>query len=291
MKDSAVTSFEVPRSSCWEWPQKVSLEAPLIAVVWLAALAKVHGLVLMPEIYLGLGLMVWGIYLVERIMDARRWDVAVPWTARHAFCVRHRKFLIWLGLPILAGIVVWLALYRMPVWLFEHCRMIGSLVVAYMGWQLWRSGRGGDSESELPKSIVAASLFALGVGAGVFGQGDRYPDWVVLTGQSLLSGMFAINLLGLSIVEQRSESNLESARLNAAYVVILVLTLAGVIWIWTPAVDVEGPLRQMSLGVLAAAVVMGAFHLKRARFSAIAYRCWVDAALFWAAVGLWVFGG
>lgn len=272
---------------CWEWPQRVSLEAPVVAVVWLGALAKVQGLVLMPEMYVGLGLLVWGIYLADRSMDARRWDPAVPWTARHAFCARQRKWLGWVGLPVLLGTLVWMALFRLPVWLVEHCLMVGALVVAYLGWQMWGLRRGDVEDREISKSIVAGSLFALGVGAAVYAHEDRYPAWAVVAGQSLLTGLFAINLLGLSIVE----GGASSGRLAKAYGGVWVLTVVGVVWVWTPAVEVDRPLRLLSLGVMVGVLLMGMIHLNRARLSAIGYRCWVDAALVLAAVVLWAFGG
>lgn len=281
-----------------------------MAVVWLGALAKVHGLKLMPEMYAGLGLMVWGIYLVERMVDASRWHAGVPWTARHAFCAHNRRLLGYVVLPVLVGVLVWLALFRLPVSLVEHCVLVGVLVVAYLSWQMWvlkpkaaEAGgessavsdakglpvspmkRGDGAEREFAKSIVAASLFALGVGAAVYAHGDRYPAWAVFAGQSLMTGLFAINLLGLSIVEGDLKG-----RLRQTYGLLWVLTLAGVVCVWSPAVDAEPPLRALSIGVMAGLLMMGVIHVNRGRLSAIAYRCWVDLALMLAGVLLWVLG-
>lgn len=273
----------------WEWPQRVSLEAPLVALIWLAALAKVHGLRLMPEVYVGLGLVVWGIYLVDRTMDVRRWDPVVPWTARHRFCARHQFWLVWLGLPLLLVILTWLAMYRLSGVLVQHCSMVGGLVVGYLGWQHWRPRRGGDVEREVPKALQAAALFALGVCAGVYAHEYRYPEWAVVAGQSLLTGLFAINLLGLSIVELEGRGVEVSRRLVSGYGLVGLMTVLGVVGVWTPVVEEVRPLKLLALAVFGGLAMMAVIHLNRSRLSAIGYRCLVDGVLFLAGASLWIF--
>lgn len=282
--------IEAPPVFWWQWPQTMSLEAPLVALVWLAALAKVHGLKLMPEVYVGLGLMVWGIYLVDRTMDARRWDPAVPWTARHAFCARYQWWLSWVGLPLFLVVVGWLAMFRLPEFLVKHCLMVGGLVVGYLGWQIFGSKARGVDEREVPKALAAAALFALGVFAGVNTNEHRYPDWAFLAGQSLLTGLFAINLLGLAIVERESRGAVEGGLLSHAYGLVGFLTGGGVLMVWLPVVDEVRPLRLLALAVLGGIAMMVVIHRNRSRLSAIAYRCWVDAALVAAGGLLWVLG-
>ena len=260
-----------------------------MALIWLAALAKVHGLRLMPEVYVGLGLVVWGVYLGDRTVDARRWDPDVPWTARHRFCAKHPLWLLWLGLPLLLGILTWLAMFRLPEVLVQHCLMVGGLVVGYLGWQIWVSRRGSSREGEVPKALLAAALFALGVCAGVYSHEYRYPEWAVVAGQSLLTGLFAINLLGLSIVELEGRGVGVSRRLASAYGLVGLMTVLGVVVVWTSAVEDVRPLRLLSLAVLGGVVMMTVIHLNRSRLSAIAYRCGVDAVLFLAGTLLWVF--
>ena len=274
----------------WEWPQRLSLEAPLVAVVWLGALAKVHGLKLMPEVYAGLGLMVWGIYLVDRTLDARRWDPEVPWTARHAFCARYQRWLGWVGLPLFLVVIGWLAMFRLPEFLVRHCLMVGGLVIGYLGWQILGSKTRGADEREVPKAMAAAALFALGVFAGVNTSEHRYPDWAFLAGQSLLTGLFAINLLGLAIVERDVMGAGAVRLLRHAYGLVGFLTVGGVVMVWLPVVEEVRPLRLLALAVLVGVAAMVMIHRNRSRLSAIAYRCWVDAVLIAAGALLWVLG-
>jgi hypothetical protein len=279
-----------PSSKWWEWPQRLSLEAPLVAVLWLAALARVHDLRLMPEVYAGLGLVVWGIYLVDRTMDARKWDPDVPWTARHSFCVRYRMWLGWLGLPVLMATLAWLAMYRLPELLVKHCLMVGGLVVGYLVWQILASRGANSAEREVSKALVAAALFALGVCAGVYTHENRYPDWAVVAGQSLLTGLFAVNLMGLTIVERESRGSVEGGLLSHAYGLVGFLTGAGVLMVRLPVMEEVRPLRLLALAVLGGIAMMVVIHQNRSRLSAIAYRCWVDAALVAAGGLLWVLG-
>jgi hypothetical protein len=287
MSEAPPTVPQLAPGRWWEWPQRVSLEAPLVAVVWLAALANAHGLRLMPEVYAGLGLMVWAIYLWDRTMDGRNWGSGQAWTARHSFCARHRRWLGWIGVPVVLVVLIWLAVFRLPELLVRHCLMVGGLVAGYLVWQSWTASKAESDERELSKALVAAALFAVGVCAGVYSSEYRYPDWAVVAGQSLLMGLFAINLLGLSIVERERSGAVVGRPLLNGHGVVAGMTIVGSALVWMPGIEVVPPLRLLSLGVLGGLVMMGTIHLNRSRMSEIGYRCLVDAALVLAGVVLW----
>ena len=78
------------RTAWWLWPHLLSLDAPLVAVVWQACWAQSAHVRLSWCHPCVLGLGVWLIYLVDRLVDSAR---AVPGdivTARHAFHARRR---------------------------------------------------------------------------------------------------------------------------------------------------------------------------------------------------------
>jgi len=56
----------------WLWPNLLSLDAPLVAVLWQGFLAYRFSLPLRPSGRLALGLTVWAIYLLDRLLDARK---------------------------------------------------------------------------------------------------------------------------------------------------------------------------------------------------------------------------
>ena len=60
------------RRPLWLWPNLLSLDAPLVAVAWLGMFAKTWQVVWFPKtIYLLVAGVVWIIYVVDRLLDAR----------------------------------------------------------------------------------------------------------------------------------------------------------------------------------------------------------------------------
>lgn len=78
-----------PAYPLWLWPNVLSLDAPLIAVAWQALLAETSGTPLRPVGRVILFLTVWLIYVVDRLLDARR-PAAGQEPERHQFYRRHQ---------------------------------------------------------------------------------------------------------------------------------------------------------------------------------------------------------
>lgn len=76
----------------WLWPNLLSLDAPIIAVLWQGFLAYRFSIPLRPAGRLVLGLTVWAIYLGDRLLDARK-PPAVLEPARHRYYRRHSNFM------------------------------------------------------------------------------------------------------------------------------------------------------------------------------------------------------
>jgi hypothetical protein len=79
------------RDPAWLWPNLLSLDAPLIAVVWQDFLSRSYAVPLRLPGRVALFLTVWAIYLGDRLLDARQPPVAAE-PARHSFYRRHRAF-------------------------------------------------------------------------------------------------------------------------------------------------------------------------------------------------------
>ncbi len=92
----------------------LSLEAPVVIVLWQAALAHTHRIYLPAAFYWGLGLVTWMIYLLDRTADAVSNRLQPPLSARHAFCLRHRKLLLMLVLPLGGVAIGWMAMTQLP---------------------------------------------------------------------------------------------------------------------------------------------------------------------------------
>lgn len=90
-----------------------------MAMLWLAALAKLDDLALMPGVLPGLGLAVWLIYLADRVLDA--WGVPEEsLSIRHLFYRRFRWPLVLVVIPAGTAYLAWLALWVVPSGLLAH---------------------------------------------------------------------------------------------------------------------------------------------------------------------------
>lgn len=276
MEETQENAASRPPVAWWETLHWMSMEAPLLAVLWLAGMAGAHGLRLMPEVYAGLGLLVWAVYLTDRWIDARHWPKEEPWTARHRFCLEHSRILIGVALPLIAGTVAWLALCRVPGILLGQCAVVAILTCGYLVWMRMLKAAPGGGREEV-KSIVAAALFAVGVGIGVHAHEYRYPKWAVFAGQGLLTGLFLVNLTALSQAE-REKRGAGGVAGKGWFWQAAAVTCMGALAVWTPWVEPARPLRLLGLAVLVSTGLTVCVHALRGRLTERAHRVWVDAA-------------
>ena len=126
------------RPPVWLWFNLLSLDAPLIALVWQDFLARCYPTALQPTGRGVLGLTVWAIYLADRLLDVRC-PAPASESIRQQFYRRHRTFAqtlffvvmsvdllatcLWLrpavfdnGLLLTAGVVAYLALFPLTRW-------------------------------------------------------------------------------------------------------------------------------------------------------------------------------
>jgi hypothetical protein len=97
------------RIPLWLWPNLLSLDAPLVALVWLAMFAPIAGMNYQPwQAYTALGLVVWGIYVVDRAMDLKLLGAGdLRLEKRHLFHGRHLRIMGSLGIAaLIAGAVI-----------------------------------------------------------------------------------------------------------------------------------------------------------------------------------------
>ena len=98
----------------WMWPNVLSLDAPVVAVLWQAALARVSGVALPEGCHLALGLAVWLIYMVDRVLDGFSMGEQPVKTMRHAFYQRYRWYFVFGVLPLGTLALGWVSLTAIP---------------------------------------------------------------------------------------------------------------------------------------------------------------------------------
>jgi hypothetical protein len=143
------------RPPIWLWFNLLSLDAPLIALVWQDFLARCYPTVLQLTGRGVLGLTVWAIYLADRLLDVR-YPAAASESIRHQFYRTHRAFA-----QALFAIVVCVDLVATLLWLrpavFDSGLLLSAGVVAYLAaFPLTRWG------ASAWKKPIAAVLFTAG---------------------------------------------------------------------------------------------------------------------------------
>lgn len=145
-------------SPWWQWPATLSLDAPLVAVLWQLLFARKIGVTLDwhdPEL---LGLAVWIIYAADRWIEGWRLDLDSVQTRRHGFYIRHRWPVFVIGLAaIAAGAVIAITQLGESEFKAGFVLLIPTLVYLFSHQLLHR-----HHPLRVPKEIVIAVIFALG---------------------------------------------------------------------------------------------------------------------------------
>jgi hypothetical protein len=140
----------------WLWPNLLSLDAPLVAVLWQGFLAYRFSLPLRPAGRLVLGLTVWAIYLLDRLLDARKPPPVHGEAARHRYYRRHSKLMASLLAIVIAADVFIAMVWLRPAVLRDGLIPLAGVLVYLATFHI--SGLSG----KIPKEIAAAVLFTAG---------------------------------------------------------------------------------------------------------------------------------
>jgi hypothetical protein len=259
----------------WLWPHVLSLDAPIVAVVWQHWWARAAGarLFWFDDAVLTLG--VWMIYLADRLADTAAAEPP-PETARHTFSARYRRVLV----PLLAGVVFGLAILT-PAELSgrQFAAGLGLLLVA--GGYFWLIHSGGPSRwaRVVPKEGFVGAIFALGTTFFVCGQSGR-PPWLILTGTMLFAMLCFFNCALITQWETSPQDRHEPTSLLNAFPWLDGRLGIGCVWL----AALAGVLAAGDGSVVFVPVAIGALALawadhQRAAISADALRVLADLAL------------
>ncbi len=187
----------------WLWPNVLSLDAPLIAVLWEMLFARCYDARVRPIAVATMALWVWLIYASDRLLDGLdSTESATGETPRHRFYRVNRAAIV----PWLAGgfvIALLLTASQLRFRLLAYGIPMGILVSGYF-LIVHRGPRA--RQSLWPKELAVAVLFAAGT---------LLPVWANLPASAtrlavpaiLLAGILWMNAVGIERWE---------ARLNAA---------------------------------------------------------------------------
>ena len=116
----------------WLWVNILSLDAPIVALLWQAALAHCNRVRLEPACYWSLGLAVWFIYMLDRTIDGFGKTSGAPLTARHEFYRRHRKIFALFVLPLVLLALMYEVLFELSEGLMWRGVTLAGIVGLYL---------------------------------------------------------------------------------------------------------------------------------------------------------------
>lgn len=220
--DSDPSSANTDRSSWWLWPNLVGIDAPLVAVVWLAAFAKAYDAPVVSTHYLVLFMAVWCLYTADRLIDVARVRAGDPSpglrTRRHAFMNRYKRvFALLLFFVGFVGAITAFSQFERPIVGAGLIVMVGAFAyamafVAPLG-----------NKKPLPgKEIAGGLLFAAGTTVPVFA--DYSGTLPVIPSFALFAALCGLNLL---LIASR-EGDLPNGRRFGAFLVGLGILLTAV---------------------------------------------------------------
>ncbi|MES2997008.1 MAG: hypothetical protein V4733_09385 [Verrucomicrobiota bacterium] len=150
---------ENERKPWWLLPNLLSLDAPIVALVWLYIYERCWRLYIPWYAYVSLGLAVWAIYAADRLFDVAISEGSNRLEPRHEF---HRKHRNWFRTGALLAFVsaALLTILRMPSAIYIYLGAGAVLVAAFFGLAMVAK----QERIEIPylKNIIAGVTFAYG---------------------------------------------------------------------------------------------------------------------------------
>lgn len=186
-ENSTCESAPVNPTPWWLWPHVLSLEAPVVAVLWQGALAHAHGLRLTPLLSVGLGLACWVVYLLDRTLDTVAVKNMAELDVRHLFYHRHRRVVLLGVLPPALLLLGWMALYVIPEGVLWQAVSLALLVALYLA--SW-SAQG---------SRMTRDVFVSCAGLGGVMLISRMP---ITSGSKFALSLFVLGVMALSFLRQ-----------------------------------------------------------------------------------------
>jgi hypothetical protein len=235
----------------WLWPNLLSLDAPIVAVLWQILFARCFQVPVDPLAALLLLLTVWLIYSADRTLDAWKGDCHSP---RHEFYRRWWGPLFPLWMSVL-GLTAWLAAEHLSTGLFLRGVILLAAVGVYFALVHCGILRG-------PKEAAVGVLFALGASLEAWSNVKSPADVATIL---LFSGLCWMNCIAI----QRWEGERLDWSPSAA---ALVLACAAGVLLYAHRPILGGA----ELASAAAFLLLGHVHRK---LSADAVRVLADVAL------------
>lgn len=273
------------------WPNLLSLDAPLVAIAWLYMFTRAWQVNYLEwQAYAALGLGVWVIYVVDRLLDLRvRADDDPALAARHEFHFRHRGWFVAGGvLAVLAGL--WFVLRYLPAeLLLSYSGPAVGLVTAFF---LAVIGSRGSHEVPYLRNVIAGLAFGYGTAMMAHTRVASQGMFSMLVSREMIafSVLCMLNITAIHLWEHSRRSKdpeVEAADEMSLTLPLIVLAGAAMVFAYldNPAMfgrgfgSEEPPARPFFYAILISTALLQILNRSRRRFSLDALRVLADVAL------------
>jgi hypothetical protein len=262
----------------WLWWNLLSIDAPLVALVWATLFARGGGGKLAGTEAVVLALAVWVIYVGDRLLDCKLSKNPAALHERHRFCKRHRLALLGL-LAMACAILIWLTANRLPAVEVNAGLRLGAVLLMYMaaihGAPGWLAGI-------VPKEMAVGLLFAAGAILPIWSQSIRFPLGSLLP-WGFFAALCALNCLSIECWESCRNNSQEVPprflRWVSARIDLIAVGLAGGAVFGCFAASCGESRIPGLLAVGAGSLLLLLLNRSRDRLSPAALRVLADAAL------------
>jgi hypothetical protein len=265
------------RKPFWLIPNLLSLDAPLVAVSWLYIFAKTWRVNYLPwAAYISLGLVVWVIYLTDRLLDSSFQGAAGKLAARHHFHQLHRKKLT--VVAAIATIVAVVLVIGLSGSIYSYAFVGVALVACFFALSIFTT-QGAD---ELPysKNILAGVTFAYGSAMLAYAYTGFDVGGIMFSHELICFAVLCIlNIFAIDLWEHASRSSDIEVKAADEIALSLPLTLLGAAALVFAVKDDEMTTRPFYYAILTGAALLQILNRSRSRFSMDALRVLADVAL------------
>jgi len=250
-----------------------SLDAPTVALIWSLSFAWVTDVRLPWWVLFLVPLGVWAVYVVDRLLDARRGvqlSALEQLRERHIFHWRHRRILV----PIAAVstlIAAWIVFRLMPSTTREHDSLLAAASFLYFT----RVHSGHRFLPLLPKELLVGAIFTLGCVIPVFSRAHlSVASWPILIAAVFFALLAWLNCHAIDRWESRDAN-------SSGYLVALpALILTAACSICFALLFASHPRSACLIACgAAAALLLAALDRVRGRITPVTLRATADLAL------------
>lgn len=282
----------VQRKPLWLYPNLLSLDAPLVAVAWLYIFAKTWRVDYLPlAAYISLGLVVWVIYVTDRLLDVSlQSGVSENLTTRHEF---HRTYqwlfrraavvagvlsLILVTLPLQVSIFSYRFDTGLPVRIYGFAAIGVVLIAGFFTLSIFTSR--GSHEIPYAKNLLAGLSFAYGT-AMLSNVYTGFDMWEFLRSRELIcfAVLCILNISAIDLWEHAFRSADPETKASDELALTLPLTLLGAAALVFASQDRELTTRPFFYAILTGAALLHILNRTRSRLSMDALRVLADVAL------------